>query len=207
MPKSDLQSAQMSERKALNKLRSHLKSINAGPIFDTSILESLLAPCWDQFAGSDEERMDGHKLHGRMENVSWDPPELSFKIERHGETAYGSSKASIHKYRVNVDEKTADREIAGHRQLRPMNKRLDVKPIAQEVAKLILDNRHDDRLKWSSNDKVTVLIGKIILADSAPSQTVAGRRKRYRKVVDELLTTSGWKIVRANVYTRIDQTV
>ena len=149
--------------------------------------------------------MDGHKLHGRMENVSWDPPQLTFKIERHSQTVCGSSRASIHKYRLNVDEKTADIDIAGHRQLRPMNKRLDVKAIAQEVAKLILDNRHDDRLKWSSNDKVTVLIGKIIPADSAPSQTVSGRRKRFRKVVDELLTTSGWKIVRANVYTRIDQ--
>jgi len=196
--------AQASDRKAWKELVCYL-SINSGPINDSAEHECLLAACWKQIAGSDEERMGGHKLHGRMENVSWDPPQLTFKIERHGQTVCGSSRASIHKYRLNVDEKTADIDIAGHRQLRPMNKRLDVKAIAQEVAKLILDNQHDDRLKWSSNDKVTVLIGKIIPADSAPSQTVSGRRKRFRKVVDELLTTSGWKIVRANVYTRIDQ--
>ena len=204
MSKSDIQSAQMSERKALNQLRGYLRSINAGPIIDSSILESLLAACWDQFAGSNAENMVGEKLYGRMENASWDPPELSFTIERHGQTVCGSSRASIHEYCLNVDKKTARAGIAGHRQLRQINQRLDVKPIAREVAKLIQDNQHDDRLKWSGNDKVTIMIGKIIPAESAPSQTVTGRRKRFREALDELLSTSGWQILRANVYTRVD---
>jgi hypothetical protein len=194
-----------SDRKAWQDLLNYLHSIDSGPISDTSVLTTLLAACWNQFAGSNAENMIGEKLYGRMENVSWDPPELLFKIERHGQTVCGSSRASIHVYRLNVDEKTADIGIAGCRQLRPMNKRLDVKPIARKVVKLIMDSQHDDRLKWNSNDKVTVLIGKIIPAGSAPSQTVTGRRKRLRKAIDELLTSSGWQVVRANVYIRLDQ--
>ena len=37
-----------------------------------------------------------------------------------------------------------------------------------------------------------VLIGKIIPADSALKQTLAGRRKRFRKALVERLGAEGW---------------
>jgi hypothetical protein len=38
--------------------------------------------------------MTGQKLLGRMEEVVWEPPILSFTVERHGGTVQGSSRAS-----------------------------------------------------------------------------------------------------------------
>jgi hypothetical protein len=66
-----------------DELRNHLATIQPGPIIDPADLECLLAGCWDEFTG-DDGGMEGHKLLGRMEAVSWEPPGLVFKSERHG---------------------------------------------------------------------------------------------------------------------------
>jgi hypothetical protein len=43
----------------------------------------------------------------RAEELSWNPPILSFTIERHGATARGSSRAELHEWTVNLHEGTA----------------------------------------------------------------------------------------------------
>ena len=146
--------------------------------------------------------MEDYKLLGRMEDVTWDPHILTFKIERHGGTVMGSSRAEFQRWKVDVNKMTVGYEISGHRQIHPMVKRLDVRPIAEEIVQLILDKKEDERLKWKQ-DRVTINIGKIkeLEAGSALPQTLAGRRKRFRTVVDELLVEkAGWIKTSPNNY-------
>ena len=76
-----------------------------------------------------QEAMEPYKLN-RMEKAEWQPPILSFVVERHGGTALGSTRADLQHWTVNVETKEANCHIAGHRQLEPMQPRMDVKPLA-----------------------------------------------------------------------------
>src|SRR5215831_20472355 len=53
----------------------------------------LLANCWHELEGAGETAMQARKLD-RAEDVSWNPPVLSFTIERHGATVLGSSNCT-----------------------------------------------------------------------------------------------------------------
>ncbi len=184
----------------MQKLLKYLQSIPAGPISDTSDLETLLVNTWDKFDGSDAEGMEGYKLLGRIEKAAWNPPILSFIIERHGATVHGSTRATLQMWEVNVKNMSATWEHAGHKQLTPMQPRLDVKTIAKEIAQLIIKHRQDERLKWNKDGTVRIEIGKILPENFEFKQTLAGRRKRFREAVDNLLNNTGWQKVRANVY-------
>jgi hypothetical protein len=137
---------------------------------DHAQLVRHLAACWSGFRGSSESAMDAHKL-SRLEEPHWDPPRFTFTIERHGGTVYGSTRAQLQRWVVDLDARTAEAAEIGHRQLRPMSPRLDVKPIAAEIAELIVAGRHDDRLQWSvDRTKVRVLTG-VFIPDVGPKQT------------------------------------
>ena len=128
---------------------------------------------------------------------------LIFRIERHGETALGSSRASIDAWTVDLDKMTTTVEKdAGRRQVRPPKSRLDVKPLAAELCAAIIAGQSDDRLKWDGYSKVRVLIGKVVPDRSAVKDTLAGRRKRLRDELTRRLASAHWKVVRANVYER-----
>ena len=58
-----------------------------------------------------------------------------------------------------------------------MQGRLDMQPIAEEIAVAILEGRQDDRLKWDGEDHVRLLTGEVLPAGSAVKETLAGRRK------------------------------
>jgi hypothetical protein len=66
------------------------RTIQPGPISNTGELERLLAACWDELTG-DDGGMEAYKLLNRMEDVAWNPPLLTFVIERHGGTARGQN--------------------------------------------------------------------------------------------------------------------
>ena len=93
-------------------------------------------------------------------------------------------------------------ETVGRRQVRPMQSRLDVRPIAEEIAAAILAGRPDDRLKWDGEDHVRLLICEVLPARSAVKETLAGRRKRLREAVAIIIAPAGWKMVKANVFER-----
>ena len=82
----------------------------------------------------------------------------------------------------------------------PRQARLDVTPIAKEIAQLIIDRQEDERLKWNKDASVRVQIGMIWPDDSAASQMVTARRKRLQKALDKLLCAKGWRNIRVNVY-------
>ena len=181
-------------------LRKYLFKVGPGSISDTIQLESLLVECWDELDGSNAEGMEGYKLNGRIEDAKWTPPVLSFTIERHGGTVLGSSRAELQEWNIDINERTATCSKVGHQQIHPMASRLDVRPLAQEVVQLILEDKSDERLKWNDNGSVRVHIGKILPEDSALPQTLAGRRKRFRNAVESLLSEKCWTCINSNVY-------
>jgi hypothetical protein len=72
----------------LGRLQTYLSGLPSGPVANRKTLAELLESCWDLFAGSGLEAMADYKLR-RMEDPEWDPPCLSFEIERHGRTCMG----------------------------------------------------------------------------------------------------------------------
>jgi len=184
----------------LTSLRKYLYEIGPGQISDTDHLSQILQECWHEFRGADVESMAGYKLIGRMEGVEWNPPVLQFEIERHGRTVMGSSRADIHTWQIDINAKTAICEKTSYRQINPMSRRVNVRPLAEEVVQLILQHKTDERLKWNKDGSVRVHIGKILPDYSAVAQTLQGRRKRFRKEVENLLDDEGWTNVGPNVY-------
>lgn len=132
------------------QIRDYLAAVVPGKVFDEQRhgVERVLSRCWDRLAGSDRGGMTALKLIGRTEEMEWMPPMLSFKIERHGALVNGSSRAEVQCWRVDLDRENAELVDTRRRQKLPTAKRLDVKPIAAEIAALINDGREDKRIKW-----------------------------------------------------------
>jgi len=185
----------------MEQLKEELKSLPIGTIKEKSKVGSLIAQCWEEFTGSDDGGMTADKLSGRTEKLYWDPPILSFIIERHGVFVEGgSTRAEKQKWELNLIECTANFSIAGYTQIKTRQPNLNLKPIIDEIAKLIFNETRNERLEWSEDGSVYVQIGKIIPENSSFKQTVVSRRKRLRKQLDELLKKKGWQKLGNNHY-------
>ena len=170
---------------SVETLREFLHAQPVGAV-DQEALTRVLMSAWD-LLDRDDTRMEAFKL-ARLDGPAWDGSVLRFSVERHGWTALGSTRAEVQHWVVDPDAATAVVERSTHRQLAPMAPRLDVRPLAREVAALIIDRVDDARLKWSADRAVaTVRIGEIIPQESAARQTVTGRRRRFRAALDEVL--------------------
>lgn len=173
-------------------------AIGAGDIAE---IEHALARCWRSIAGGREGGMIANKLIGRMEDIEWRAPLLSFRIERHGGTALGSTRAEMQRWTIDTRTWSASATRRGYRQLAPLATRLNVEPLAAEMARLILERKNDARLKWTGERKVSIKIGKVIPADGF-KQTITGRRKRFRAALIEKIAGSGWRETWTNTYER-----
>jgi hypothetical protein len=177
----------------MDDLIQYLASLKGGTIEDTTQLENLLSTCGDDFIGSGETNMYSSKIPGRMEAVEWNDPILSFEIERHGATVHGSSRADIYKWELDIGKRTARCQKEGYKHLYKTQPRMNTLQIAEEIVRLITERTVDERLKWNiKTGKVKVLVGRIIPEGSAVKSTVAGRRKRFRKDLNTLLSSVGW---------------
>ena len=177
---------------AVERLRSHLAEFGVG---EEDELRSLLADAWDGFDGGDESAMAARKIRrlGRVGSLAWTPPVLTFRMERHGGTVLGSTRAEIQEWTVDLDARTATAETVGRRQLRPMRKRLDVAAVAEEIIAAVNERADDPRLKWSKDGgSVQVLATVAVNPDHAPQQTLDGRRKRLKEKVKPGLAEIGW---------------
>jgi hypothetical protein len=187
---------------ATHTLRTHFLTVRPGPIDDSKAIERRLADCWDQIDGSAAGGMTASKLLGRIEDLSWHPPHLTFTIERHGGTVLGSSRAERQRWDVNLETSTAVCSRPGHRQLTPMAPRLDVRPLARATVASILGRQPAEGLRWARDGTVRVQIGCIIPTGSAVGPTLAGCRRRFWKALDDELIHAGWTQVRHSVYRR-----
>lgn len=191
----------------LDKLRRFLQACPAGRIEDTAEAKRLLKACWEQIEGSDSEAMVAYKLD-RMEDPSWEPPILSFTIERHGGTAMGSSRAELQAWTIDLANARACGDKSGrYRQLHPRQPGLKVGPLADELVSKNLARAEDSRLKWLAQDSVRIEIGRVIPASSASQQTLAGRRRRLKNALRERLETRGWREMtdRRNTFQKGDE--
>lgn len=184
---------------AIESICLHCAALLPGPVADIPTLERLLAAVWDELSG-DDGGMEAYKLLNRMEKPIWNPPVLNFRIERHGGTVLGSSRAEFQEWTVDLEEMTTTVKVVGRRQVRKPQSGLDVKAIAADLCSAILTGNQDDRLKWEGTSKVRVLMGKVLPERSAVKETLAARRKRLRDELTRLLEQEGWKLVRPNVY-------
>jgi len=184
----------------IDRLRDHLAQLDPGRLTDHDKAISLLQASWGQFDGCFSQNTTVDKLD-RAEDVAWNPPCLSFTLERHGGTAQGSSRAELYRWEVDLDTKTASCGTAGHRQMRPQDKRLDVCPLAAEIAAIMLGDRADHRIKRFLDGHVNLLISSIIPHSNA--QTTKSRRERFRLALTEALG-SDWTEIRANSYRRVN---
>lgn len=177
----------------LAQIRDYLAMVRSGKVSDEQLheVERLLSSCWDVLGGSDGGGMTAHKLIRRTEEMEWKPPTLSFIIERHGALVNGSSRAEVQRWRVDLDHKTAQLLEVERRQKLPMAQRLDVKPIAAEIATLINDGREDQRLKWRGTSCARVVVSEVIPATN--QQTTSSRRKRFASELERLLVPFGWR--------------
>jgi hypothetical protein len=195
-------SVPMREDSALQMLSKALYGLPPGAVEEVSSVAALLAGCWRHFAGGDSERMHAGKL-GRMENLRWDPPVLSFTIERHGGMGLGSTRAELQDWRVDLDRKTAKcQRSRSYRQVLARAEGIRIEPIARELADSIMAARADRRLKWQGGETVRVLMAEIVPSHSGYKQTVTGRRKRLRAVIQQLLIEKGWREIRRDVYSK-----
>jgi hypothetical protein len=178
---------------AVSVLSAYLQNIPSGSVQESAKSETvkLLAQCWHALTGSDDGGMEGHKLIGRTENITWTSPVLQFRIERHGATVNGSKLASVQHWSVNLDKRDADLQEESTRRLEIFDARLDVNKLASEICNAITAKVDEPRLKWDGNDTVKVLIAVVIPPTN--KQTTAGRRKRFWKALDEKLAPLGWK--------------
>jgi hypothetical protein len=185
----------------MEELMDYLNNLEPGPVKETTRLEHLLADAWDDLGG-DEAGMVGHKLIGRMENIEWQPPVLTFMIERHGGTVLGSTRAELQRWTVDLDRKTATCDHTVQRQSSPMAEKVDVGSMAEELAQKIVDGVADDRLRWLEDGRVRVEAARSFPAQSGYKQTVQGRRLRFRARLIERLRATGWVHVRRNTFER-----
>jgi hypothetical protein len=190
----------------IKKLQSYLAPCSNGelPFGKTRDIERLLFECWHEFViESEDAGMEAYKLLNRTEDMTWASPMLTFSIERHGATVGGSVYAHIYQWAIDVERGTASMDrFPTRRQVGDLDKPLKVKPLAQEIADLILNGKEDSRLAWKNETKVRLLITKII--PTTNEQTTSGRRKRFRSALAEALQPHGWRMSTINTFERLD---
>lgn len=170
----------------------------------TVALEDHLVRAWAHIPGGDQGGMQPQKLRGRIEDPRWDPPILTFRIERHGAMDRGSTRAELQHWTVDVDRRVADLSQGSYRQRVPRAPRLDIRPIAEDVAHAILClDQADSRLHWLAGDRVRV-DGREALRQAqsnapgepsapSPERTEDGRRRRLFRELERILGDQGWE--------------
>ena len=178
------------------KLRSYLDTHWGEEDYDEGTVIGLLEDCWHAFSGSDRTSLTVEKFY-RIESIDWKPPTLMFAIERHGGTVQGSSRAEIHAWYLNLDTRDADcDESHSYRQTRPRRPVVRTRPLAEDIVGKIVAGEDDECLKWSDGGRcVKVIAGVALPAMGAYRQTLEGRRRRFRKDLQELMTAAGWDLV------------
>ena len=185
--------------KAIETLKEYLSSLQSGPIKDVTELEGFLSSAWEECEGSGGG-LSGYKIMGRLEDVKWDSPLLSFTIERHGAVKYGSSRAELQDWVFDISDGTTSYTASRYRQIHKISLPLKTKPLAEKVGKLIIACENSKQLEWRDNKTCVKVIIGVVIPDDAATQTVVGRRKRFRKDLTEFLKSYGWQEVRPNHY-------
>jgi hypothetical protein len=175
----------------MDDLIYYLTRTAPGKVPNTEELETLLAKSWERLAGSNASCMVGHKLLGRIENVHWRPPIVSFAIERHVARACGL--ALLQHWVVDLHHYTATITKTENRTLHPLSLRLSAEMAAAEIAQAILDGENDDRLHWLEDGTACVVASWVFPKESGFGRTLGSRRRKLCNCIGTLLSEHGWK--------------
>jgi hypothetical protein len=175
----------------MTELISCLARTRPGVVAETTILEHLLAEAWDHLDGACNGRMEGFKLLGRMEDVHWKPPIVSFSIERH--LVCGSNRAVLQQWAVNLDHNTARITATEERALYPLSLGLSVETAAEQIAQAILNGENDKRVHWGEDGTACVVASWVFPKQSAFARTTGTRRRLLCNHISDLLADHGWK--------------
>ena len=85
-----------------------------------------------------------------------------------------------------------------------MAERIDVAPISEEIAGLIVGGVIDDRLRWLGDARVRVEVGRIFPEGSGHKRTVQGRRRRLREALIGALAPKGWVHLGRNTFVKVN---
>jgi len=181
----------------VNELFNLLHDHTSGPLdldskFGETVLSGLVA-VWPSLDGSNAQSTTPEKL-GRLERLTWETPLLKFRLERHGGTVMGSSRAAIHSWDVDLRTGTAYIMTTTHIQKEPRSKVLDVNHLAQKITSTILDGAKHPALIWGDTDLVVTIKLEVLIPQTAKQTTVA-RRKRFRDAIVPMMTKSGWHVL------------
>ena len=178
----------------MKQLREFLSALKPGLVEGdvAETVEGLLIKYWREISGSESQATTPGKLSGRIESLCWEPPHLLFKIERHGGTVFGSTLAEIHLWTVDIEKKAATVSGGRFRRVKPLDRPLDTKRLAADIATLIKRQAKNSRLKWLTNREVRLNMSTAIPATSR--QTTQTRRKRFRSDLRNCLKGTGWRV-------------
>jgi hypothetical protein len=90
---------------AIESICHHCAALPPGPVADARTLERAARRCLGR-AFRRRWQNGSHKLLNRMEKPIWNPPILTFRIERHGAAALGSSRAEVQEWTVDLERMT-----------------------------------------------------------------------------------------------------
>jgi hypothetical protein len=186
----------------IQKLERLLSDLPAGTVPKKYFEElfAIVVECWCEFSGSAETKMERWKVSRKMpEDVTWEPPLLSFVIERHGAAKFGSKRAERQEWTLDLQGRIASSSKIGFRQLRPNAPRLDVKGLADEVCATVAIGLNttsrlvaDGVVAWKCPDELMLFHGEIIGGDN--KQTISNRRKRFIAELEPKLAEIGWRV-------------
>lgn len=175
----------------VNRVTEHLGPDATGPVSEEHVwfIRSILESEWETFTG-DNEGLTEMKLH-RAEAYIWEPPCVKFTIERHGAMQFGSSRAELQEWTINLDTKWKECRTTGYRQISKRQPPWDADPVAEEIAAIILAGDSDDRIEWESPTKAKIFTREFV--PSGSQQTTQYRKKRFYEELDGRLMSHGWK--------------
>lgn len=178
---------------ALHKLASELTRLPVGPISDEGTVRSLLYDAWDDLFITNHGGFERSKHIGRAVNLTWDPPCLTFDIERHGGFVQGSSRADIQSWRVDVQGNSATYVCSRSRQMRSASPRMDMEPIVAKVKASISEKSDDPSITWLDEERSRFKLNIAqIIPNKGPTETVRARRKRLIRDLEKVLGAVGW---------------
>ncbi len=125
----------------------------------------------------------------------WDPPELSFTIERHGAMQLGSSRAQLQRWTVDVQEGKASYRPDGYRQVGKRNEPLYAEKLAEKIKEEIMAGEDAEYLRWLDENTALITLKTAVTreGESLPQETLDRRRRRLHEELDDKMEEEGWE--------------
>jgi hypothetical protein len=164
-------------------------------------VQRCLIDAWPELEGSDEESTTKGKLSNRIEELSVNDCFLTFKLERHGGTVQGSTRADVHWWTVDLAKGEATITRKSPRQVRKASPPFPFKEVCQEVVEAVRAGVPHQSIDWKGADRFKLLMGNLVPCGGI-KQTTSGRRKKLREFIEAALGPLGWIQEKPNFFHR-----